>query len=66
MRHSVLHLQRRLGAWLASRRLPERDDAGAMTVETAIITAALGIAAVGLTVVITDRIGLWEAQIPQP
>lgn len=66
MRHSVIHLQRRLGAWLASRQRPERDDAGAMTVETAIITAALGLAAVGLTAVITERIGMWEGQIPTP
>lgn len=66
MRLSVIQLQRQVGAWLASRRRPERDDAGAMTVETAIITAALGIAAVGLTGFITTRIGLWEGEIPTP
>jgi Flp pilus assembly pilin Flp len=66
MKDSVIHLQRRIGAWAASRRLPRRDDTGAVSVETAIITALLGLAAVGLAGVITSRIGLWEGEIPMP
>ena len=66
MRDSVINLQRRIGAWAVSRRRPERDDAGAISVETAIITALLGIAAVGLAGIIGERIGLWQEAIPTP
>jgi hypothetical protein len=60
----MTHLQRRVGAWWASRS--RRDDAGAVSTETAIITALLGIGAVALAGFIADRIELWEAQIPTP
>jgi hypothetical protein len=60
----MTHLQRRAGAWLASRG--RRDDTGAVSTETAIITALLGLGAVALAGVIADRIGLWQAEIPQP
>lgn len=60
----MTHLQRRVGAWLASRG--RRDDTGAVSTETAIITALLGLGAVALATFIGDRIELWEAQIPSP
>jgi hypothetical protein len=60
----MTHLQRRVGAWWASRS--RRDDAGAVSTETAIITALLGLGAVALAGFIGQRIGLWQEAIPTP
>jgi Flp pilus assembly protein TadG len=61
-------LPRRLAAaWVATTTtMARRDDRGAMTVETAILTALLGIVATGFVAFVTTRVTGWEAKIPTP
>lgn len=63
MRMHLLELQRRIGAWAASRG---RDDRGAVSTETAIITALVGVAAVTLATFLAGNILNWQASIPTP
>jgi Flp pilus assembly pilin Flp len=65
MRIHLLEWQRRFGAWCAARA-PERDDRGAVSTETAIITALVGVAAVGLATFLAGNILDWQGTIPTP
>ena len=68
MRKHVLEWQRRIGGWCAVHRpdLAARDDRGAVSTETAIITALVAVAAVALATFIAGNIGDWQADIPTP
>jgi hypothetical protein len=59
----LLDWQRRIGAWAASRA---QDDRGAVSTETAIITALVGVAAVTLATFLAQNIFNWQASIPTP
>lgn len=63
MRMHLLDLQRRIGAWAASRA---QDDRGAVSTETAIITALVGVAAVTLATFLASNIFNWQGTIPTP
>jgi Flp pilus assembly protein TadG len=67
MKDSALEVQRRLAAWfVALAATARRDDEGAISVETAIITALLGGIAVLFAGFVGTRVGLWENEIPTP
>ncbi|HEY8546850.1 MAG TPA: hypothetical protein VIL36_17440 [Acidimicrobiales bacterium] len=63
MRTRMVEWQRRIGAWAVSRA---GDDRGAVSTETAIITALLGVAAVGLATFLAGNILDWQGTIPTP
>ena len=63
MKKHLLEWQRRIGAWAASRA---GDDRGAVSTETAIITALGGVAAVGLATFLASNILDWQGTIPTP
>ncbi len=67
MKAHVRELQQRLAVWARIRveRVPS-DDRGAVTTETAIITALVGLAAFGLAGFIANNILGWQAKIPTP
>lgn len=48
----------------AAREHLRADDRGVVTTETAIITALLAVAAIGLTTVIVATVSNYEGQIP--
>lgn len=53
--------------WVAVRLAQARtDERGAVTTETAIITALVAIAAAGLAGYIATNIDGWQDKIPQP
>jgi len=67
MRDSAVDVQRRLVAWFVARTAEaRRDDRGAISVETAIITALLGGIAVLFAGFVGTRVGLWQDAIPSP
>lgn len=67
MRDQVLKVQQRIGAWCASRpTVRSGDDRGAVSTETAIITALVAVAAAGLAGFIATNIDGWQDRIPTP
>jgi hypothetical protein len=67
MRAHVRELQQRLAVWAAMRvDMLRSDDRGAVTTETAIITALVGIAAFALATFIATNVTGWQSKIPTP
>jgi hypothetical protein len=64
MNDRSIHIQRRIGAWLVARASATRDDRGAFTTETAIITGILAVLALAVGGIITDRATGWANSIP--
>ena len=66
MRETTVELQRRLAAWwIATRTTMRNDDRGAMTVETAILTALLAAVAIAFVGFIAIRVNDWQNVTPQ-
>lgn len=67
MRAQLRELQQRLAVWAAIRAdMIRSDDRGAVTTETAIITALVGIAAFAFATFVALNIAGWQADIPTP
>ena len=64
MRNQFLQLQQRIGAWWVAHHVG--DDRGAVSTETAIITALVAVAAVGLATFVAGNIADWQGDIPTP
>jgi hypothetical protein len=67
MNDRSIHIQRRIGAWLATRAAAVRagrDDRGAFTTETAIITGLLAVLALAVGAIITEAATGWANDIP--
>jgi hypothetical protein len=66
MSDAILRVQQRIGVWLASLSAAGRDDRGAVTTETAVVTFLLVAAASAVLFIITTKATDWADAIPGP